>query len=235
MAIFIDLLFVAALLFFTIKYGISGLMQAVLGIGKFIAAIIVAVILGKPLAIWISDTFISDWLSGIVYEKISANLMTGESLSNFFNNIPEWFVTLAKLFGKDIAALQASYSTEQASNEIIRDMAYDISCPLADMISAVIAYVLVFVTILIILTIVIKAIGKIKIPLLTSIDKFLGACLGFIIGLCSVSLAASALYVILEFLTAFNQNPDIMNVYSDSYVFKFIFEIRIFDFIRTLI
>lgn len=235
MAIVIDVIIVATFLFFVIKYGVKGFIQAIIGVGKLIGAVLAAIFLSKPLAIWISDNFISDALSNVVYNKFSENIIDGASLSGLFNNIPEWLSELVKLFDVDIAALQAKYGSEEAGAEVIRDMANTMSGPIADMISSIIAYIFVFLVVLLLLTIIAKILSKIKIPIITGIDKFIGLCLGVVLGVCSVSMIATTVYGILEFFAALNHNPEIMNIYNDSYVFKFVYEIKIFEFIREII
>ena len=105
MSIFFDMLLVGVILFFVIKYAIKGLIQAIFSFGKFVFSVIIAIAVGKPVAMWISDGFMRKWLSEGVYGKISEHVVDGQSLSEFFNNIPDSFVKLVKLFGGDIALL----------------------------------------------------------------------------------------------------------------------------------
>lgn len=235
MSVFIDVIIIGILGFFVIKYCYTGLLCAVLGAGKFIASVAAAVMLGKPLGIFISDNLISDPMTDLVYVRISENIVSGEKLSEFFNNIPEAFVKLVRLFGVDMATVQTKYATAEASDGIIRDMANTISRPISDTVSAMIAYVTIFIITLIVITLLIKALRGIKIPVLTGIDRLLGLCLGLIIGLLGASLVSTVVYTGLEFFIAVDQNAEIMNVYNDSFVFKYIYELRIFEFIRNLI
>jgi CheY-like chemotaxis protein len=66
-------------------------------------------------------------------------------------------------------------------------------------------------------------------------DKVLGLALGIVLGLLSASLISTALYSVIELVAAVNSNSDIMNLFNDSYVFKFMYNLKMFDFIRSLI
>ena len=82
---------------------------------------------------------------------------------------------------------------------------------------------------------VIRMLSKIKIPIITKIDKLLGLCLGLIIGALSVSLLSTAIYSVAEIVTFIDGTSDAMSIYNDSYVFRFIYDLKLFDFIRNLI
>ena len=235
MTIFFDVLIVAVFLFATIKYWRKGLIQAVLGFGNFIAAVIAAAVLGRPIALWINDTFMSKWISDGVYSKISTYIIDGQSLSEFFNGIPEGFRKIVELCGGEMAALFEKYGSEEASSELIYDMAKTISAPLANAASAIIAYGLIFLVSLLVFSLVCLMFKKIEIPIISKIDKLLGLCLGLILGILGAAIIATVGHTILEFISATSGNLEIIDWYNNSYVFKFVNELKIFSFIRSLI
>lgn len=235
MSVFFDILLIGIILFFVIRYAIKGLIQAVLSFGKFIFSVIIAIAIGKPVAAWISDGFMRKWLANGVYGKISEHIVDGRSLSEFFNNIPESFVNLVKLFGGDLSLLQQKYGSAESSEAVLRDMASTITAPVADTASAIIAYVVIFLIALIVLSILAALLKKVKVPILTRIDKILGLTLGLILGILSASMLATVIYTVLELVSAVNGNADIMNIYHDSIIFEFIHKINIFSFIRDLL
>ena len=235
MSIFFDILIAGIILFFAIRFAIKGLAQAIFNFGKFIVSVIIAIAAGKPVAAWISDGFMRKWLADGVYGKISEHIIDGQSLSDFFNDIPEAFVKIVDLFGGDLALLQQKYGNAENSAAVIRDMAETISNPIADTASAIIAYVAVFLIALLVLSIIGALIKKIKIPLLTGIDKLLGFVLGLVLGLLAASMLATVIYTVLEFVSAVNGNADIINIYHDSTILKLIHGFNIFNFIRELL
>ncbi len=231
----IDIILVAIIAFLTIRHCIKGFMHSVYNVAKFILAVIAAIILGKPIGAWISNSFMRPKLSNFAYEKISGFIGGGDSLAEFFNNIPDGFVKLMELFGINIGALQEQYGSAENSEAVLREMADTVSSPLASTVSAIIAYVAVFVVTFLVLLLVFFLLEKIDIPLLTGIDKILGLILGMVLGLLSTSLITTALYSGIELIAAMNSDSEIMSLFNDSYVFKFIYNLKIFDFIRQLI
>ncbi len=108
------------------------------------------------------------------------------------------------------------------------------SLGVSEALSGIIAFVIIFVVTLILSKLLIKLLSKIKIPLITKLDKFLGFVLGLVLGAVFVSLAATTLYTVIEFISLIGDGGDIMQIYEDSYVFKFIYDLKLFDFIRNL-
>ena len=101
--------------------------------------------------------------------------------------------------------------------------------------AGMIAYVVVFAAVIAVSGFIIKKLSKIEIPIITRFDKLLGLALGIVIGAALCSLVATAAYTVIEFISKVASNPDIMNVYNDSYVFRFLKDISLFEFIRNKI
>ena len=100
--------------------------------------------------------------------------------------------------------------------------------------SGVIAFIVIFVVTLILSKLLIKLLSKIKIPVITKVDKFLGLLLGIVLGAIFVSFLSTAVYTVIELISSVNAESEIMSVYEDSFVFKFIYDLKLFDFIRNL-
>lgn len=100
--------------------------------------------------------------------------------------------------------------------------------------SGIIAFIIIFVAALILSKLLIKLLSKIKIPIITKVDKILGLLLGVVLGAIFVSFASTAIYTVIELISSVNADSEIMAVYEDSYVFKFIYDLKLFDFIRNL-
>ncbi len=100
--------------------------------------------------------------------------------------------------------------------------------------SGIVAFVLLFVAVMIASSFIIGLLSKIKIPIITKFDKLLGLVLGIILGMLTVSVISTALYSVLELLVLFDAESTAMSVYEESYVFKFIYDLKLFDFIRNL-
>ena len=162
MSVLIDVIIIAVFLFPVFKYWHKGLMQAILGVGKFIAAVIAAVILGRPIALLVNNVFSLGWMS------------------------------------------------------------------------AVLTYIAVFLIALLVFSILCLSLKSIKIPIISTLDKILGLCLGILIGVLSAATVATVAHSFFEFISTVSGNQDVMNCYYGSRVFKFVNEIGIFGFIRSL-
>ena len=101
--------------------------------------------------------------------------------------------------------------------------------------SGVVGFVVSFLVIFLLSGLIIRLLSKIKIPVITKVDKLLGLVLGLIVGLLTVSAIATAVYAVAEVVAVVGLDPAALDVYEDSYVFKFVYDLKIFDFIRNLI
>ena len=85
--------------------------------------------------------------------------------------------------------------------------------------SGTLAFLLIFLVSMIISKLLIKLLSTIKIPIITKIDKLLGFFLGLVLGIIITSLITTSLYTVLELISS-TADGGVMNVYTDSYVFK---------------
>ncbi len=169
------------------------------------------------------------WLVDIVFVGIIVSLIIRYAISGFTKAVLNFAkliasAILAIIFGKALAPwILETFLTERVSASV------------ASALSGIIAYALVYIVAFLVLTLIISLLCKIKIPLLTTIDKFLGAILGLVLSVLSLSIVSTVLFTSLQFFAELRGNPEILDVYNNSYVFKFIYELRIFEFIRNLI
>ena len=105
----------------------------------------------------------------------------------------------------------------------------------AKVLSGVLAFILVFLAVFILSGFIIRMLSKIKVPIITKLDKLLGLVLGAVIGILSVSAIATVIYSAIEMITFINNDSAALAIYYDSYVFRSVYELHIFEFIRNLI
>ena len=106
---------------------------------------------------------------------------------------------------------------------------------LGNMFCGIFGYLIAFALSFIVLTIIINLLCNIKIPILHKINKLVGLAMGFAIGFFIASALSTVFYTCLELVSSVKNDSAVMNAYSNSFVFKFIYELRIFEFIRELI
>ena len=102
-------------------------------------------------------------------------------------------------------------------------------------ISLIIAYSFVFVVSYVMISIIISLIADVKMPVISQIDRSLGAVLGIFVGLALVSVISTGAFSVLSALYGAFGNDQIMAVYNDSIVFKNVYNLRFLDFIKELI
>ncbi len=107
--------------------------------------------------------------------------------------------------------------------------------PIASILSIVISYALVFMAAFAISSIVIVSVKRLETPLVCRIDRSLGLIFGLALGLCVTSLISTALYSALEVISSVSRSSGALNVYNDSSVFKFVFNLDFLNFVRDLI
>ena len=102
-------------------------------------------------------------------------------------------------------------------------------------ISLIASYILVFAVVFLLMTVVTTATRRAEPRFIYKIDRFLGALLGIMLGLCATSVISSLLYSGIEVAYDLCRIDAIMSIYNDSVVFKTVFELSIFDYVRNLI
>lgn len=96
-------------------------------------------------------------------------------------------------------------------------------------------FVFAFVAVYFASSILTKMIGRVKIPIVNGINKLLGLILGLTVGIFITSALATVIYTALEVIVLVNPESAAMDAYFDSYFFRFIYNLRVFEFIRNII
>ena len=104
---------------------------------------------------------------------------------------------------------------------------------LAEAVSGTVAFISVFIASMMLSKLLIELISKIRIPIVTKVDKFLGLLLGILLGFIVTSLISTVIYTFID-LSSRTSDGSAVSAYYDSYIFKFIYELKIFEFIRNL-
>ena len=136
------------------------------------------------------------------------------------------------IFSVSAAFLLGKTVSEIFVYNIISDL---IGGGVGSLISIVISSALVFSVAFLLSTAVIISVRRLEGKTVNRIDGFLGAVFGLTLGLCLTSLIASFLYSGISLAYTISENPEIMKPYENSSLFKFLFELSVFDYVRNLI
>lgn len=134
-------------------------------------------------------------------------------------------------------SLTASYLLGGSISSLILSSGYKTReySALESALSLIAAYILVFAIVFLLMTVLERATRRAEPRFIYKIDRFFGALLGITLGLCAVSLISSILYSGIEMAYAVSHLDGVMSVYNDSIIFKTVFELSIFDYVRNLI
>lgn len=231
----VDFVLLAIIALCAFKHYRSGFMCSVLNFGKLVIGVLCASAFRRPLGNFISQNIVHPRLSEMLYQKISTSVPSCNSLAEFFASVPDSIVSTIELFGGDIAELGTKYSDAENTELVLRDIASTVSEPISNTVSGIVAYVVIFVTAVASVSIIVLILKRIRLPIITRFDKWLGLSLGICLGLLLSSMLSTVVYSLLELIAATDNNVNVMNVYERSLAFKFIYELKIFEFIRKLI
>lgn len=101
--------------------------------------------------------------------------------------------------------------------------------------SLIASYIFVFAVVFLLMTVLTWATRRAEPRFIYKIDRFLGALLGIALGLCATSLISSVVYSGIEVAYNISRIDAIMSIYNDSVIFKTVFELSIFDYVKNLI
>ncbi len=239
MSILIDLIlvviFLSILIFFT-KYGLD---RALFKIGKAWLALACALFVGPVITGFLENVFITDFVTNAVHTSLTeliAHNANGYNLAELFSSMPENFVNFLDGLGASLTALEAEFgSYTQASDEIIRTMAERIAAPCISAISTILGLVVGFL----IPWLFMKWISyELKKDEKHSFFRFFDYVGGFLVGLVLGYAAVLGLSIltrtVFQVIVAFDSSVQVMPIYENSFVFKFLAEFDTFGAITSL-
>ena len=236
MSILIDIILVAIflsiLVFFT-KYGLD---RALFKIGKAWLAVACALVIGPLITNFLEAAFITDFVTNAVHASLidliehNAN---GYNLSELFASMPENFVNFLDGLGASLESLEAEFgSYTEASDEIIRTMAVRIAAPCVYAISSILGLLVGFLIPWLFMKWISYELHK---DSKHSFFRFFDYVGGFFTGLALGYAAVIGLSILtrtaFQVVVAFDSSVQVMPIYENSFVFKFLAE---FDTIGTI-
>lgn len=239
MSILVDIIlvviFLIILIFFT-KYGLD---RALYKIGKAWLALACSFFIGPTITGFLEDIFFTGFITDAVHsslvELIEHNA-NGYNLAELFASLPQNFVNFLDSFGASLTALELEFgSYTEASSEIISAMAERIATPCVSTISSILGQIIGFL----VPWLFFKWIAyELKKDSKHSFFRFFDHVGGFIVGVALGYLAVMGLSVltrtVFQVIIAFNSNVQLMTIYDNSFVFKFVAEFDIFGIIANI-
>ncbi len=234
MSIVADIVLVIVMLFFVILFAKTGLSKMLKKIGKAIISTLCSLVIGP----W-ATTKVVGVLRGPItegtyksFDSILRHSPTGYNLSEFFKRIPEDASKFLSFMGVDVMHLQSQYGMyEEASADIIREMSAIIAEPCFSAIAFIIGHAIAFFVPMIVMWWLARMVETRENRFLRGCDHVVGFFVGCVVGYMAALGIAILAYTLFQTVVAFNPESTIMDIYTHSYVFKFI---REFDALGTI-
>ncbi len=224
----IDILIAFICLIVIIRNAARGFIKSFMTFAKTILAFLVAYIFNSPLAKllsekiflgisnkWVLDAFVS-----------TADGEGGYALYNLFDGIPEWFTNMMMKSGMDDVAIQKYFAgKENASYEVMQELAGGLGAALSSIISTVVACLVLFIVTEILLIFVGILLGKVgKLPVFRFVNVILGALIGVAVSAVIAWLISLGITYAIQF--GANYKPEIFNstIIENSRILKFFSE-----------
>lgn len=238
MSILVDVLLILVFLFviaFFTKYGLS---RAVMKIGNAWLSLACSFIIGPIITNFLEAAFFNELVGGGVYNTLVTLIegnANGYNLKELFDNLPAGFQSFLNELGVSLPLLEAEFgSYTEASADIIRAMAQRIAEPCVNVISGLIGQVIGFVIPWVFVRWMNNEIRKDRIPFFRAVNYVGGGIVGVAAGYALVLGLALLTKTVFQVITAFNAGIGLMDIYNNSFVFKFITEFDTFGAIKNL-
>lgn len=214
----LDIVVVVALLIPIIQGFRNGLVKMILRFGKFLIAFVCSCLFCKSLGAWLREK----WIYSFVHEKISGlvgqEVENGATIDTIAESLPEGLRKSLSTFGVDASEVAAGMS--EAGEQALASFTDKISGYVANIASVVIAFAVLFIVGLILFLLVGKLLNAIvtRIPVIKTINTWLGGAMGALLGVVSAWGIAQLLVTILGFFA--------MVDYSGAVVLSFFHEVN---------
>lgn len=205
MSIVLDLIVILIIALFTFIGYKQGLIKSAIKIASFFIAIIVALVLYKPVsALVISNTTIDDKIESTIIEKVTPEGMKPDDEANKSTKIPQGFI--------------------KEANNSIKDIATTTTIKIIELCTGLILYIIARIALKFV-----AALGDLiaKIPILKQFNKLGGTIFGLIKGFLIVYVILAIIYLISPLLkenatNKINQSVLTKNMYNNNIITKII-------------
>lgn len=176
----VDIAYIVSAIAIVVIFTARGFFESVFRFGRYIAALMISWFCGPMLSDYLYDKWIYGWIADPLYQKISAflsNTVGSVDVEELIESLPG----LVRRF-VDVEAMETKYGNTLSSIDgAALDFADAVAQPPASLISNLIAYVAIYFLALLVLTLVFKLMNRVfDIPVLSAINRFLGALLGIL-------------------------------------------------------
>lgn len=232
-ALVIDLIFVGIFLAIIIADVVRGFVKSFMHLGSNIVSLILAYLFHGKLGDYLSEKFISGWVSEKLAAFVTSHMPSLEGIpegytvtvNDLLSQLSGKLGTVLSLAGINIADLSGEYGSLAATDENIMLMVEQVSKGLSGTLSTVIAFAAIFLISLLLFAIVTAILNAIcKLPVISTANRILGLVFGVLCALVIGSVGSVLVCKIIEVVAVFSDNTETLNVIQQSYVLRFFSE-----------
>ncbi len=231
MSLIIDLIIIIAAVSAIYLGIVRGFVKSVMGFASVLIAIAAIYFFTAPVAAWLNDAFVGDWVSGIVDDALVGIVSAGSDkleLGKIFTDRPEALVSIAEQFGCDLDELAAYYAESLANAAdpfALEALAEKIAAPAADALSVALSALAIFVVSLIVLKLITLILDLIcHLPVLDKLNTFLGMLFGIGSAIVTSWVIANLAVGLISALESINQDMFNQTVITGSVILRFFHE-----------
>ena len=209
---YVDLALLALVLFFIITGIRKGFARTLLSFVGRIASLIVAYFVSDMYADVVYEKFIKEALTNAIESNVNSALTEGvpEKLNITWSELPQIFTSIVDKLGLEISQLDTSGMTQGVSSTLEETIAG----PIAIVICRIIIFAIVSVVASFVISILVNLLCKIvKLPILKTADKLLGAGLGLVNGLICVFILSFVFTVVSGFISPSELSDEVNSSY----------------------
>ena len=193
-----------------------GFVRAVLGFGKTLLSYICAAAFGRLVGGYLAEKFFDKNITDIVYNTLEKN-----NLGDKMEKIPAALRAVAEKCGVDVDSLISGADGQEwvleASEKIGGAISYVVSIIAGYILVFVVAYLVFLLGAFILETLV-------ELPVLRTLNRLLGLCLGCLCSIVFAFLLVLCIKVVIYYVAASGDRDTILEIIDKTYLFKFFSE-----------
>lgn len=226
MALFLDVILLAALVIFVVLGAKKGFIRALLdGFSTLIAGVL-AYTFVEPASQYAYDSFVRNLVRNSLSNALNSTTndfgSVTEKVEILIDKIPESAINFSAKFGFNVDAVADSIIKSRPSDKevlidtIMTDIADKIMMPLVETIT----FIVLLVAFVFVLAVVIRLFDSLikKIPVVKETDKIFGALLGLLKGVIVIFVACT----VLAFIAGSSQDEQFVEIVSSSKILEFV-------------
>lgn len=217
---YVDLILLALVAFFVFTGIRKGFARTLLSFAARIASIVIAYFVSDTYAEVVYERFFKETLINAIESDFGSQLTgnIGEQIHSVWSVLPQTLLNIGESFGLDMLAIHGELDGVDISQGVSSVIEETVAGPIAVAICKIIVFAAASAVVSFVLAILVNLLCKVvKLPVLKTADKLLGAGLGLINGFICLFI----LSFIFTIVSGFISPPELADAIDSSYIIDF--------------